>query len=430
MFNSPLLDVAIGLVFIFLLYSLLATAIHEVIASLFGLRARMLRDAIAIGMLSNTSTDSRLVSFLKGIKDFILKIFRINSDKPYKGKIGEKFFDHPLIKNYGSSRFFPIPSYIPSANFSTVLINILTKEFDTKKDEIIKFRMEQSGIDDQVIDWKNVSNVFKIKELLDYYNHCYSQENTTHPATILDRDTLQILLMQLHNSLFDLDTFTSKIENWYDDSMNRVSGWYKRQTQFILILLGFLLAIIFNVDTIKISQNLSTDKDARDKLVQMATNAIDKYKDDPRVKQIVVSEGIMVPDTSAKGKAANLALYDEYLQKSDSIQAFIENDLQKANDLLSLGWGNYGAKKTYLGRVGYVLKSTFTSFRKFIGFLILAVAVSLGAPFWFDLLNKLVKLRSAGKKEENQTTIPAENKVGTAVHVQISNPSSGEEAVG
>ncbi|MFZ4463239.1 MAG: hypothetical protein ACOYN5_05300 [Bacteroidales bacterium] len=429
MFNSPLLDVAIGLVFIFLLYSLLATAIHEAVASLFGLRARMLRDAITIGMLSNTSTDSRLISFWKGVQGFFFKIVRISPDKPYKGKIGEKFYDYPLIKNYGSSRFFPIPSYIPSSNFSTVLINILTKEFDAKKEEIKKFRMEQSGGEGQLIDWNNVSNVFKIKELLDYYAHYYAQENVGPPSAILDRDTWQIIQMHLHNSLFDLDQFTSKMEKWYDDSMNRVSGWYKRQTQFILIVLGFTLAIIFNVDTIKISQNLSTDKDARDKLVQMATEAVEKYKDDPRVMQIVVAEGVMVPDTSAKGKAANLALYEQYQQKADSIQAFISNDLQKANDLLSLGWGNYGGKKSYFGRVGHVLKATFTSFRKFIGFLILAFAVSLGAPFWFDLLNKLVKLRSSGKKEESQTTIPVD-KVGTAVNVQISNSSSGEEAVG
>lgn len=430
MFNSPLLDVAIGLVFIFLLYSLLATAIHEAIASVFGLRARMLRDAIAVGMLSNTSTDSRLMSFWKGIRAFFSGVLRIFPDKPYKGKIGEKFFDHPLIKNYGSSRFFPLPSYIPAENFSTVLLSILTKEFDAKKEEIKKFRLEHSGDEAQQIDWNNVSDVFKIKELLDYYAHYYAQENVAPPSTVLDRDTWQILQMHLRNSLFDLDQFTSKMEKWYDDSMNRVSGWYKRQSQFILVFLGFTLALIFNVDTLKISQNLSTDKDARDKLVQMATEAVNQYQDDPRVKKIIVAEGIMVPDTSAQGKAANLALYAEYQMKMDSIQSFISNDIQKANDLLSLGWADFGGKKTYSGRVGYVLKATFTSFRKFIGFLILAFAVSLGAPFWFDLLNKLVKLRSSGKKEESQASVSNENKGSTAVTVQISNPSSGEEAVG
>ena len=51
MFNSPLLDIAIGLVFIFLLYSLLVTSINEAIATLFSFRARMLKTAILTGML-------------------------------------------------------------------------------------------------------------------------------------------------------------------------------------------------------------------------------------------------------------------------------------------------------------------------------------------------------------------------------------------
>ena len=57
-------------------------------------------------------------------------------------------------------------------------------------------------------------------------------------------------------------------------------------------------------------------------------------------------------------------------------------ELEKLNKNLPqnlLGWG-------YIAAV------------KIVGILLTTIAVSLGAPFWFDMLNKLVNLRSTGVK--------------------------------
>jgi len=88
--------------------------------------------------------------------------------------------------------------------------------------------------------------------------------------------------------------------------------------------------------------------------------------------------------------------------------------------------------KSISGKMGYVLKRTFTSFRKMVGFLILVFAVSLGAPFWFDLLNKLVKNRNAGKKEEegSAATSVKPTPLLAPVTINIQTQSTGEEAVG
>jgi hypothetical protein len=75
MFNSPLLDTAIGLVFIFLLYSLLVTSINEALATFFSIRAKMLKTAIIEGMLSDTSKDNRWLSIIKGIGGFFVSLF-------------------------------------------------------------------------------------------------------------------------------------------------------------------------------------------------------------------------------------------------------------------------------------------------------------------------------------------------------------------
>lgn len=437
MFNSPLLDIAIGLVFIFLLYSLLVTSINEIVASFFSLRAKMLKTGIVDGMLSDTSKDNRWVSLAKGIGGFLIALMHWEK-KPSKNnqKIGDKFFDHPLIKNYGSSRLFPLPSYIPTANFSTVLLDVLKQDFDSKVNEIAHYKLKSTSATDafDVVkqNLQNASDTIKLKELLEYYGHHYLDNNAPPPLSIIDKDTWQILQMHLRNSIYDLKQFEGKIESWYDDSMNRVSGWYKRQTQLILFILGLIVAVIFNVDTIEIAGKLSTDKDARAKLVQLATDAVDKYKDDPRVKKIITNNGAEVLDNSGANLAINNAVFKEYQTKSDSIKNMLKGDINKTNEIIATGWGDYGGNKTNLGKTGYVFSKTFSSASKIAGFLILAFAVSLGSPFWFDLLNKLVKIRGSGKKEEEGSFATTSKSISgpVPVIVNVNTQQSGEEAVG
>ncbi|MEI7661434.1 MAG: hypothetical protein WCK34_04525 [Bacteroidota bacterium] len=503
MFNSPLLDVTIGLVFIFLLYSLLATTVHEIVATIFMLRSRMLKRAIIQGMLSNTPDESIWVLMHNGINSFfnrmrgeiqqiegpptrlqrflslplirnIRNLIRARQAIPPPAMIGDRFFCHPLIKNYGSSRIFPLPSYITTKNFSTVLIDLLKQDFDEKTRAIALSKLSGTISEEQVtaamLDLHNSTDIVKIRELLDYYGRHLPQGTPTF--SLLERDTWQILQMHLNNSVCDIEKFTAKIESWYDDSMDRVSGWYKRQSQFILLGIGLFLAIAFNVDVIMVASKLSTDKDARDKLVEMAVKAADRYKDDPRVKKNITKEGVLVPDTASLDK-----VFMEYKSKADSAKRLIEGDLKTSNEIIAVGWGDYGMKtfkdnvlaannifvmndfwrkhkspkldsclnlafeelcKTHwikydktVYKVFYVAKASAHA-KKILGFLILAFAVSLGAPFWFDMLNKLVKIRSAGSKEDGSPSQAASPAPAAAqpVTVNVHTNNTGEEAAG
>jgi len=512
MFNSSLLDVAIGLVFIFLLYSLLATSVNEAVATVFGLRARMLKSSITERMLASTPNDNRWVSLLKGIREFFLEIWKMVAGKREKPeaekKIGDKFFDHPLIKNYGSSRIFPTPSYIPASNFSTVLIDLLKKEFNARLTDIAQYKLSLSTSTETVAQVEQTllysADVVKIKEVLDYYGRHYAASDTPPPLSLIDKDTWDILQLHLRESIYDIKKFTTSIEGWFDDSMKRVSGWYKRQTQIVLFLIGIALAIIFNVDTIQLSGRLSTDKDARDKLVQLAQQATDKYKDDPRVKKIPDGKGNIVPDTSPSAMDSNEVIFKQYQAQSDSIKKFLQDDIAKANDIVAIGWGDYGMKdngdkkityyekeyqklydsslknidsvkkanapdpkdtvkwKAYIKdtaltkndsaaskksaltklydnhwvalKVGYIFSESSNG-KKMLGFLLTAFAICMGAPFWFDMLNKLVHIRSTGKKED--TSSAAENAAQAnkaapqqPINLNVNTQTTGEEAVG
>lgn len=512
MFNSPVLDTAIGLVFIFLLYSLLATSINEALSTLFSLRARMLRKGIIEGMLSNTSTDNAWLSSVSSFFSFLKEIWRliIGGSYKYKNDIGGAFYNHPIIKNFGSQRRFSIPSYIKTSNFSAVLIEVLKAESEKLKEEISISRNISHEIFDRLPTTTKID--YLIKFLL---AQPQPQKNTTSSdnSINIDQDTLKILQLHLSKSFLNLDDFTKRLDSWYDDSMNRVSGWYKRQVQFILFSIGILIGILFNVDVLSIASKLSTDKDAREKLVQMAIKSIDEYKDDPRIKRIEIQRDAADDSSDAKTYKSVIA---EYKAQDSSVKKLLENDVKDANNLLALGWNSYGitdsnfissiigmdtlcivrpfkwsifrvterfrdslkyyndsmrkeSSKTAVDTGAKVIQTkggnsqvyqldsaaftkkqfaqiyrdhrramqcwyiwqSFTP-KKILSFLILAFAVCIGAPFWFDLLQKLVNLRSSGKKETTNTAVQADQKSSSSspTSITVNNQTSAEEAIG
>ncbi|MXV16028.1 hypothetical protein [Hufsiella ginkgonis] len=457
MFNNVVLDVVIGIVFIFMLYSLLATSIQEAIATGFALRARTLRDGVINGMLCNTPKISLWKSIILGVWGFLKEavytfIHRPAVSKKHK-KLGHFFYDHPIIKNYGSSRVFRFPSYIAGGNFSIILLDVLRDEFSRLEDGIIAFKLAgTAGSTEDAVRGEliNAADTLKLKDLFSYYASEYKKpvaERVT--GLVIEEDTLRILQLHLRNSAYNMDEFKRRLLVWYDDSMDRISGWYKRQVQFILFFIGISLAVIFNVDVIQIAGKLSTDKDARKNLVDLAVKEAESYR------TVVDSQ------RSAKQVDSVSALYRKSL---DDARKKIDSGVVNANQVLALGWGDFGRKadsaaiikaefgeakvadtikkqrldslyeKHYVRyKAGHVLSATFTNPSKMTGFLLTALAISLGAPFWFDLLNKLINIRATGKREENNNSSGSTAGVSPghqAVNVHVGSQTTDEEAVG
>src|ERR1700721_3301750 len=68
----------------------------------------------------------------------------------------------------------------------------------------------------------------------------------------------------------DLAKFRASIEGWFNSTMDRVSGWYKRRSQLIVFSLGFVMAGVINVNSISIANDLWTHKAERDAMVSAA----------------------------------------------------------------------------------------------------------------------------------------------------------------
>jgi hypothetical protein len=181
--------------------------------------------------------------------------------------------------------------------------------------------------------------------------------------------------------------------------MDRVSGWYKRWNQKILIVIGALLAIIFNVDTIAITQALSVNKSLRDAAVQTAVD----YSKSQDAATTTTTTGTSSPAPQPKsGIDAETPTEKQLRQRiHDYSSMFMSLGLPigwtaewKTWKETSTDWWDYWGPVV----LGHLL-----------GWLITAFAVSLGAPFWFDTLNKIIVIRSTVKPQEKSGTEAAKD---------------------
>lgn len=362
MFNPSVLNVITGLVFIYLLYSLLATMIQEIIATNFNFRAKILERAVF-----------RMLEDENGFKSRFKSVFYLFKKQGNGGKPNSTtaaFYNHPLIKFLGEDEHHSKPAYIKKETFSKVMIDLLRGNNLKPEDDVTP--IIQHSLDAKKTSWGDAK---------------------------ISAETLSYLNSIWVDAQGDLEKFRENLENWFDLTMDRASEWYKRHVQVILFFIGFAIAIVFNVDTIIIVDKLEKDPKLRDQLVQQADVFVKSYPnlDEQILRQKSEIENFRVQNTgqglvladSIRDKQANLDKYmkiqavrDKLIQRTDSL---ITIDIKNANDVVGLGLNSYD--------------ETFTSWKCFLkslaGWILTALALSLGAPFWFDLLNKLMKLRSA-----------------------------------
>ena len=280
MFGSTVLEVAIGLVFVYFLLSLLCSTINEqVIARFFALRAKTLEEG--------------LNNMLPG---------------PQGSDLVNKLYKHPLIKGLSqnaASNDPRKPSYIPADTFAHALMDVV---------------------------------------------HGHGAENTPAPPI---PDSLALLLKKANG---DPAKELASIEKWYNTTMDRVSGWYRRRIQLIIFVLGLLIVVGLNIDTLSIITTISNDTVIRSALV-----------------------------SSAQGSASS---------PSNAGAATLQKGFEQIQ--LVIGWSPSSLPADFWG---WVLK--------IVGLLATTFAVSLGGPFWFDLLNKFMGFRSSGTPPQSNAAPPA-----------------------
>ena len=377
MFGSFILDVAVGMVFVYLLLSLVASGVNEILASIVqsraanlerGLRSLFSGDSIAAGQLTlvdniynhglirglypDPELDLRLRDLTGKIQEIKVELTRLDKLRLWLQNLvgiasGQKVagIKNPLL----------LPSYIPARTFALAMIDILNRN---------KFDPNRTAI-------QNTEDFL-----------------TSHHLQFKDNKAVEALLTLLIDARSDakeeqekLQRFQTNLENWYNDAMDRVSGWYKRYTQRVLLIVGFALAIAFNVDSIRIVHMLWVDRDARQGMANAATEYWKSHQ--------TANPAVNVPATAQNP--------DELTnQLKSSVQAF---NAVSGKYLLPLGWRHKPSEYwCFLSR--HPGPAIWTGFLALIGWLITAGALSLGASFWFDMLNKIMVVRNTIKPEE------------------------------
>jgi CRISPR/Cas system CMR-associated protein Cmr5 small subunit len=459
MTGNIVLDVVIGLVFIYLLYSLLASIIQEMIANFFGLRARNLKQGI-VRMLEDGPDRSNKNIVSDVLSDVMGSFLRIFSNT--ETGLLKSFYDQPSIKYLASGKFFSKPSYINKTNFSKALMDILKEEGegDTDLDRIKAVLNGGENKSELLVDIRK-----KIKENVEDTNKINDLKvllTDTGKASLINDNTRKHIRSLLIDSQDDLMKFKASLEDWFNETMERATGWYKRTTQLILLIIGLTLAITFNVNSIEIVNLLANDKDARENMVNMASTYVKENKElidgmrrlktpitdsiHPTIKEynanldslLKIKEDLQ-EDINKVNQIMGFQPEDSFFAKklttkcADSISRLLSNKQVLYDDnylvefpsaYLADNTSNYyditSAKvennKTYyakFNRLGYIWDNMW-------GYLITALAISLGAPFWFDLLNKLIKMRSSIQKGTQSTADKVKNPQGnTSINKRV-----------
>ena len=389
----PAIDVAIGLAFLFFLLSTIAASINEGIAGILGKRAKNLEQAVArlLGdeLKKKEKHDAGAGAAGEGDKAAAA------GDLPHE--LMPLVFQHWRIKALAKDPHAPqkrnnTPSYIPARAFSRAVAEVIAwggklpaaDPQSGEADSGAKNSDEDKEADKQTPWQKTDEQIGKaVQEVL---------------GKLPAGSARGVLQRAAQIAQGDLERFRTEIEGAFDDTMARASGWYKRHTQFMLLIIAFVLTIGLNVDSLRVGDRLWKSPELRAAVVTKANAAgntpqtvADRVN---AVKQLSLPIGWGAENAPTTGKASEIA---KHKHKT---------------------WYKIGQLALGVGR-------------RIPGWLLTILALTLGAPFWFDLLSRLSRLRNTGVPEEPKTLsdrpVPPAGKPAQAPSDDAEKPGAAEQ---
>ena len=320
MFNAPIVEIAVGISFMYLVVSLFCTAIQEWVAQLFNMRARHLDAAIRVLLTGNQSSHDPDAAAVLG---------------------------HPLVRMLATAHSgAEPPDYIPAGHFAAALAARILGN------DALSFANLQKAVD-------GMTNAHLKKSLT---------------PLLAQADATAVAAEQ------KLTAALTNIEAWYDGAMDHASGWYKRNVRGWLLLIGAVMAIISNADTLQVGQRLADDAQLRAAVTALAAQ-------------------VGTPDPQSKATF-------------DTLQREAADTLQKRAITGGFGSVPVGWERcpgwTLFNFAGCYRPGTSAAWSvvlKLLGLLLTAIAAAMGAPFWFGLLQQFNAIRSAGPKPSSSTAM-------------------------
>lgn len=392
-----ILDVAIGIVFVYLILSLLVTSINEWIAGMFYMRAKTLRRAI-----------TRLVEAPAFTPPPGKKVETPPQPEP-PGERTRQFYDHPKIAALADGK--TPPSYIPAETFAEVVREL-------------GWHQSEAAADPKA----QVAPVAKTGK--------------TAAAPVSDA----AVGVPSAAGAAQVDP----LEKLFNDTMDRATGWYKREVQQMTCAVGIAIVVLGNADTLQIANILWASPTLRDAVVQQAGKAVQSGSTiEQRVKDARYPTTNPIPSSDESSAEEQ----DSNQSASPSAEPLCADASDQNCQILQklIGWGpDYKAlnqdfcarlqvhrddackgaaddpecrkvldglvhePRCTLSGTDLVATTVFPGAGFFstalgslalghlLGWLLTIAAISLGAPFWFDILKGLVNIRNAGVSPDDK----------------------------
>jgi hypothetical protein len=452
---GPIIEVAIGLIFVWIVLSLTTIQIQEWVNTWRDKRARDMEDAIE-EMLANENLTSQFYDH---------PIIRGLTAKKRKrpSKTAGWLYRFPLVRGFTKEKR-KLPSYIPKQQFALALFDLaltagtessllqqglLKIRNDLQKDRgitseqavivelnlLIEFARSAASTEAGTAFTKNNIEVVKqqINRFLEKYPdlkpvvEAAMEEARVHKAEIDEllksekapqgtdslaslrrgiaalsiispevNQTLNALLLNVEDYVTLGETHIAKarqnVEKWFDDSMDRVSGVFKRYSQWMAFGIGFLVALMMNVDSISLTLYLWREPAVR---AVLATKA----------------QEFQLALPTSQDSSGNINAYEamqNFMDQFSGLNLPVGWTLKDKTDPIFMGSDSgctiFPIGGEYFG-IPFFGNKCFTPTQpdhstnillKLLGIVITAIAAQQGAPFWFDVLKRLVNLRGTG----------------------------------
>lgn len=411
-----ILDLIIGIAFVYFLLSLICVALQEIKARWFNERS-------------------------KNLKKWIFDTFRYDREAKSSEGLASRLWNNIIID--GLTQEGRTASYIPRDVFVSALLDEIHYESDDKyekiiyeelqplkellsiqeklenfkpasesgqeeadelkkRSEVLAERAKKMGLDsaEKIIErMKELENSLKDRKPYDFDSIGTSIRNSDLLPQRMKRAILQIY----QESHSNMDSFRERLERWFDHAMERNAGTFKKKAQRSVLIFSIFVTVLFNVDSIELIRyfydhptEAARIADAAEKMMTDSTTA-------NRLKSLEDStvRSMLTEVRSSINQLQDLKLpigWDQFIKKAD--------EQKKMQAPSAPGEKESKTDKTFGDYVRDFLELLYSTGCLFLaglrenlmGWLITILAVSLGAPFWYDMLNKLVDLRSAGKK--------------------------------
>lgn len=241
------------------------------------------------------------------------------------------FFSHPLITSSATTAAM-LPSYLTSRQFASTLLDVINATPAVAGDARQAFA-----------------------------------DLTTDVSTLAPGQLKTTLTTFLNKSAGDYHAFVLSVEAWFDATMDRISGLYRRLTTLIILGIGVVLVGLLNADSIRLFENFQCNSAVRTSIVSASIPA--------------AKDGTPGDAVAALSKTVFSSLpFSWYTDDSSPVAACQSAAQNKAHE----------------GREPPVVK--------ILGLLLTVVAISLGAPFWFDTLKLVMNVRNAGAVPNSSTS--------------------------